>query len=70
MTRAADKISELMISDVVTFGPDSLVSDAIEAMVERNIGCVVVVKEQQPVGIFTERDALRGLLAAFPSGVG
>ena len=50
--------------EVLTMAPDVLVRDAAIAMSERNYGAVVVVSpENKPVGIVTERDFLRRLLA-------
>ena len=44
--------------EVVT--PDDSVTAAIDLMVERDSGSVIVVdREERPVGIFTERDLLR-----------
>lgn len=44
---------------VITIGPDATVYEAIAKMVEHNVGSIVVVHENQVVGIFTERDYLR-----------
>ncbi len=44
---------------VVTIGPEATVYEAIARMVEHNVGSIVVVHDQQVVGIFTERDYLR-----------
>ncbi|OIO27796.1 MAG: hypothetical protein AUJ60_08580 [Nitrospirae bacterium CG1_02_44_142] len=35
------------------------VKTVIDKMIERNIGAVLVMEEGEPVGLFTERDALR-----------
>lgn len=44
---------------VVTVAPDAPVRDAIAAMVDQNVGCVLVVENAAPVGILSERDVLR-----------
>lgn len=36
---------------------------ALEGMVAKNVGSVVVTKDDQPVGIWTSRDLMRNLLA-------
>ena len=46
-------------SDVVTIDRSQTVLDAVEVLVERNIGSLVVVEGQRPTGIITERDILR-----------
>lgn len=46
-------------TDVVKIGPDATVLDAMRRLVEHDIGSVVVVEEDEVVGILTERDVLR-----------
>ncbi|MDX1622562.1 MAG: CBS domain-containing protein [Gemmatimonadota bacterium] len=47
-------------TEVRTIGPESTIAQAIERLVEHNIGSLVVVDEgDDPVGIITERDILR-----------
>lgn len=46
-------------SDVVTVEPEVSILDAIRVLVQHNIGAVVVVGEDQILGILTERDVLR-----------
>lgn len=46
-------------SDVVTVPSDVSVQDAMEVLVEHNIGSVVVVDGETVRGILTERDVLR-----------
>ena len=50
--------------EVVTCTGSTTVLDASILMVERGIGGVVVVEDGQLVGIFTERDVLRRVVAA------
>lgn len=46
--------------DVITIGPDRTIQDAIECLVEHNIGSLVVVGDGgELAGIITERDILR-----------
>src|SRR6516162_3152579 len=40
------------------------VADAIQLMRDRRVGCVLVCEGRQVVGIFTERDLVRRVLAA------
>jgi len=49
---------------VMTFGPDDKVITAVKAMSEKNYGASVIVdSNNKPVGIVTERDFMRRLLA-------
>lgn len=42
-------------------GPDDTVFDAIKKMAEKDIGSLVVVENNRPVGIFTERHYARNV---------
>jgi len=55
-------VSEILVRkphDVQTISAEASVYDAIQRMVEANIGALVVVEAGELVGIFTERDHLR-----------
>lgn len=45
--------------EVATISGESSVLEAVAALVERNIGSLVIVDGQRPAGILTERDILR-----------
>lgn len=47
---------------VITISTDTTVLDAIKLMSEKNIGSVVVVENEQFVGIMTERDYCRKVI--------
>ncbi len=56
------KVRDLLKSkgfEVIAVDSSALASSAVNKMVERNIGAVLVMDEGKPVGLFTERDALR-----------
>lgn len=44
---------------VITVAPDRPVGEVIDLLVQHKIGCVVVEEQGRPVGVFSERDALR-----------
>jgi len=48
-----------MSKNVVTIESSATVRKAIQAMVEKDIGNVVVIERGRPVGILTERDVLK-----------
>jgi CBS domain-containing protein len=52
-------VADIMTKDVVTVEPGVSIREAAEKMAERNVGSVVVVENEQPVGILTERDMVR-----------
>jgi CBS domain-containing protein len=56
------KAKDVMNPFVVTVRPDDTAWTALELMMSRGIGALVVVEGNRPVGIVTERDILRSLL--------
>jgi CBS domain-containing protein len=50
--------------DVISAKPDETVFDAAARMAENCCGCVLVCEEGRLVGIFTERDILKRVVAA------
>ena len=57
-----------MLSDkggaVVSITPDTSVFDALKVMNEKNIGVVLVMEDEELVGIFSERDYARKVILA------
>lgn len=62
MTRAPDRVRELMTVGVVTASPEETVASALRRMIDHDIGAVVVAEGEIPVGVFTERDVTRRVL--------
>ena len=52
-------LKEAMKTDVVTVPPDEPLSAAAKMMLERKIGCLVVVEAKKIVGILTESDFVK-----------
>jgi len=48
--------------DVVSVEPDSTVYEALKKMAGHNVGAVLVVKNNKPLGIFSERDYARKII--------
>jgi CBS domain-containing protein len=48
--------------DIFSISPDDTVYDALELMVDKNVGALLVLEDQQLVGIFTERDYARKVI--------
>lgn len=57
-------VREIMSKDVRVVRPDSSVKEVVATMNKFNIGSIVVVQGNRPVGIITERDILRRVLEA------
>ncbi|NJL05940.1 MAG: CBS domain-containing protein [Chloroflexaceae bacterium] len=51
------------LKGVWTVAPATLVSEAVALMVEKDVGAIVVVDDGAVVGIITERDVVRKVLA-------
>ena len=47
--------------DVWSVHPDDTVLDAIKLLAEKDIGALIVIEDDKPVGIFTERDYARNV---------
>jgi CBS domain-containing protein len=56
-------VSDVMVKDVKTIGPEASVQEAAKIMTENHIGSLVVVKDDEALGIITERDILMKVVA-------
>ena len=56
-------VREAMKTNLALVQPSTSVLDAAKLMKKRRIGCVLVTEDDQPVGILTERDILRKVVA-------
>lgn len=52
-------VRDVMTKDVKVIGPDSSVHQVVAAMNKYNIGSIIVVKDDKPDGVISERDILR-----------
>jgi CBS domain-containing protein len=48
--------------DIQSIHPDDSVFDAIQKLASANIGSLIVIEDDRPVGIFTERDYARNVI--------
>lgn len=62
-----DRVSVLNPKTPRTVPPQTPVSQVLRMMVEHHIGCIIVAENSKPVGIFSERDALRKLNVDTPT---
>ena len=56
-------IREVMTEEVVTAAPERTVREIAELMRERNVGSVVLVESERPVGFVTDRDLALSVIA-------
>jgi CBS domain-containing membrane protein len=54
-------VQEVMTRGVFTVQPDAPISNAIDIMLAKHIGCLPVVDDDKVVGILSEADCLRHL---------
>jgi len=57
------KVDDVMVEDIVTVDSDATVMEAVELMNKHEIGCLIVTRKEKAVGIVTERDFLKRVLA-------
>jgi len=57
--RVQDLLSKKDHAAIYSVGPDQSVFQAVTAMVEKNVGAMLVLQNEELVGIITERDYLR-----------
>jgi len=63
MADANQIVSNKQLVDVVSIAPDATVLDAARVMNDNHIGSLVVLSKGKLVGIFTERDLMRRVVA-------
>jgi CBS domain-containing protein len=56
-------VKDIMTKEVVTIDPGKTVFEAAELMLSKGVGCVIVVIKAFPIGIITERDIVRRIVA-------
>jgi len=57
------KVEDVMVREVITIDENSLIKEAAEVMNKFEIGCIIAVKKGKAVGIVTERDLLKRVVA-------
>jgi signal-transduction protein with cAMP-binding, CBS, and nucleotidyltransferase domain len=56
-------VKDVMINDLATLDISTSIRDAAKLMDEKDIGCIIVTKNQLPIGILTERDFVKRITA-------
>ncbi|CAA6821425.1 MAG: diguanylate cyclase/phosphodiesterase (GGDEF & EAL domains) with PAS/PAC sensor(s) [uncultured Sulfurovum sp.] len=57
------KISDIMTTNLVTFNLDTPVYDIVKSMADKKISSIIIVENNKPMGIITERDILKASLS-------
>jgi len=52
------KVQDIMANDVVTANPEMAVADAAKLMLKEDVGCLVIMEENELKGIVTDRDLM------------
>jgi len=56
-------VKEIMVEKVIIILADATVKEAVKLMNEYEIGCLIVAKNEETVGIITERDVLKRIIS-------
>ncbi|MEM3622472.1 MAG: CBS domain-containing protein [Candidatus Bathyarchaeia archaeon] len=57
------KVEDVMVKEVITIDENSTVKEAAEIMNKFEIGCLIAVRKGKAMGIITERDLLKRVVA-------
>lgn len=68
--QASIRLRDIMRTQVLTIGPDADIKSAARVMLDKKIGCLLVVAYRQLLGILTEADFLKYVLAVVPERLG
>lgn len=56
-------VKDVMITDLATLDVSASIRDAAKLMDKKDVGCIIVTKNQLPIGILTERDFVKRISA-------
>ncbi|MEM3578723.1 MAG: CBS domain-containing protein [Candidatus Bathyarchaeia archaeon] len=62
-SRISLKVEDVMVREVITIDENATVKEAAEVMNKFEIGCLIAVRKGKAVGIITERDLLKRVVA-------
>jgi CBS domain-containing protein len=62
------KVEDVMVREVITLDENSTVKEAAEIMNKFEIGCLIAVRKGKAIGIITERDLLKRVVAEARDG--
>jgi len=53
------RVKEVMSLNIITIAPEASVKEAARTMIEKKVGCLPAVENDELVGLITETDILR-----------
>lgn len=56
-------VENIMVEEVISISVDATIMEAVKLMNNNNIGCLIVAKRGEALGIITERDILTRVIA-------
>jgi len=56
------KVKDVMVTNIITIEAGATARKAAELMNRNDIGCLIVVDDNKPIGIVTERDMIKRIL--------
>lgn len=62
-SRISLRVEDVMVREVITIDENATVKEAAEVMNKFEIGCLIAVRKGKAVGIITERDLLKRVVA-------
>lgn len=63
-------VDGIMSKTVRTISPDRTIESALKLMAKYDVGCVIIVRNGEPVGVVTERDIVRKMIGKGWKGLG
>jgi CBS domain-containing protein len=57
------KVEDVMVREVITIDENSTIKEAAEVMNRFEIGCLIAIRKGKAIGIITERDLLKRVVA-------
>ena len=60
---ASTFVKDIMKKNVITIDESMSIQEAAQMMTDANVGCVIVTKKDNPIGIITERDFVTRIAA-------
>jgi CBS domain-containing protein len=58
-----NSVSQIMVKNVLSIETSTHLADAARLMTEKSIGCVVITEKGKPVGVLTEKDVMKEIVA-------